>query len=136
MQSSLEYGPVRINGISRWVLDAYMALTDFKKHPSPLDRAKAAVDVIYQSGITSDDLSYLPISVLLPLREAIKICQEYPPMDWEPAQYVLIDRYDLAKMASVTWGENALGFGEAYRYKLETVSGFASLLCRFLLTSE
>lgn len=99
-----------------------MALTDFKKHTSPLDRARAAVEILHQYRISSDDLSYLPISVLLPLREAIKICQEYPPMDWEPAQYMLIDRCDLAKMASVTWGENTLGFGEAYRYKLETVS--------------
>ncbi|KAG8935200.1 Anaphase-promoting complex subunit 1 [Tulasnella sp. 408] len=122
LQPALEYGPIRINATSRLVLDAFMALTDFKKHTSPLDRARAAVEILHQYRISSDDLSYLPISVLLPLREAIKICQEYPPMDWEPAQYMLIDRCDLAKMASVTWGENTLGFGEAYRYKLETKS--------------
>ncbi|KAG9014914.1 Anaphase-promoting complex subunit 1 [Tulasnella sp. 427] len=120
LKPALEYGPIRINATARLVLDAFMALTDFAKHSSPLDRARAAVDILHQYRAAPDDLAYLPISVLLPLREALKICQEYPFPDWDPAHYMLIDRCDLAKMASVTWGENALGYGEAYRYKLET----------------
>lgn len=121
--ASLEYGLTRtFHATHRFVTDAYTALTDVKKHPNPLDRAKAAVSVMSAYGMTSEQLHQFPFGISVPLKEALKLCQEAPPMDWEPHQYVLIDRYDLAKMAGFDWENNSSGFGEAYRYKQEAVS--------------
>lgn len=119
----MEYGIKRSSHmLYRFVQDAYTALTDSKKHPSPLDRAKATVLVVHGYGLTADKLNLLPFGISIPIKEALKLCQEAPPMDWEPQQYVLIDRFDLAKMAAFDWENNVSGFGEAYRYKQEAVS--------------
>ncbi|KAJ3688112.1 hypothetical protein LUZ61_017276 [Rhynchospora tenuis] len=42
-------------------------------------------------------LDLLPVGVSLPLRHALDICRDSPPLDWPAAAYVLVGREDLAR---------------------------------------
>ncbi|KAG9007464.1 Anaphase-promoting complex subunit 1 [Tulasnella sp. JGI-2019a] len=114
----LEYYPISVASISSRVLDLYPTLMDTKARPDPIARAQEVVSSMARSGFTSHHLAGLPLGVSLPLKEAIRLCQENPPMDWSPALYKLIDRMDLAKMAS-DWTTHYPGYGESFKYKRE-----------------
>ena len=106
--------------MSRIINEAYRQLTNFAALPPAIERAKAAVTVLYHHGLTAEDVGRLPFGVATPLKEALALCREYPPPDWDPAQYLLIDRIDLAKMSGYEWNRGAW-FGDSYRYKQEAV---------------
>ncbi|KAG8883968.1 Anaphase-promoting complex subunit 1 [Tulasnella sp. 332] len=114
----LEYFPVTVASISSRVLELYPALMDTATRPDAVMRAQEAVSLMSKCGITSHNISALPLGVSLPLKEAIRLCQDNPPMDWSPGLYKLIDRMDLAKMAS-DWTTHYPGYGESFKYKRE-----------------
>ncbi|XP_074644686.1 anaphase-promoting complex subunit 1-like [Tubulanus polymorphus] len=53
-----------------------------------------------EMNLTLKDLEYLPIGVVLPLREAIFQSRVSPPSDWPEQAYVLVGRQDLSKQIS------------------------------------
>ncbi|XP_052275462.1 anaphase-promoting complex subunit 1-like isoform X2 [Dreissena polymorpha] len=54
-----------------------------------------------QLGMTEKELMYLPVGIVLPLREAIFHCRCNPPSDWPEEAYTLIGREDISKLLSL-----------------------------------
>ena len=54
-----------------------------------------------QLGMSEKDLSYLPVGIILPIREAIFHCRCNPPSDWPEEAYILIGRQDISKLMSL-----------------------------------
>jgi anaphase-promoting complex subunit 1 len=51
--------------------------------------------------MTERDLTYLPVGIALPIREAIFHCRCNPPSDWPEESYALIGREDISKLMSL-----------------------------------
>ncbi|ESO93615.1 hypothetical protein LOTGIDRAFT_232653 [Lottia gigantea] len=66
----------------------------FQLHPVT-NIAEKLVLTMTELGIISRDLEYLPVGIVLPLREAILNCRCNPPSDWPEKAYSLIGREDL-----------------------------------------
>ncbi|XP_053374220.1 anaphase-promoting complex subunit 1-like [Mercenaria mercenaria] len=54
-----------------------------------------------QLGMTERDLTYLPVGIALPIREAIFHCRCNPPSDWPEEAYTLTGREDISKLLSL-----------------------------------
>ena len=48
------------------------------------------VNLFLMTGITEKELSYLPVGIVLPIREAIFHCRCNPPSDWPKEAYHLV----------------------------------------------
>jgi len=125
LEPSKEYGNMDPLMMTRQILDTYHSLTNFEKTPAAIDRARHAV-LMMAYRFHPTDLSRMPFGVALPLKEAARLCQDQPQMDWPPIVYTVIGRLDLAKMAG--GDTTGMGFGDAYRHKKEFVSFFAHIL--------
>ncbi|KAG8964454.1 Anaphase-promoting complex subunit 1 [Tulasnella sp. 419] len=113
---SFEYGRVDPFGTTKFALDILTALTEPSgPDNSPLGRARKMVMVMQGYG-GQMDYQKLPFGLMVPVMEAIRLCQDQPPMDWPAVAYDIVDRPDLAKMAS---GDGGFTFGDAYKYKRE-----------------
>jgi len=55
-----------------------------------LEGENAMIFEMVKFGFTSKDLESLPFGIAVPLREAIRKCQENPPEDWPEEAYILI----------------------------------------------
>jgi hypothetical protein len=53
----------------------------------------SVVDILLQQGWTTRQLETLPMSIALPLREALRHCQWHPHYDWPSEAYTLIGKY-------------------------------------------
>lgn len=98
---SYEYGPLDALPMTTSLLAIYTALKDAAdlSPGSTRERAHKTVLKILERGISLADINRLPLSIALPLLEAIRTAQNSPPPDWPPEAYALIGRDDLAKMA-------------------------------------
>ena len=59
------------------------------------------------TGMTERDLSYLPVGIVLPIRDAIYQCRCNPPSDWPEEAYVLIgkshEKKHIYEMCNTGW---------------------------------
>ncbi|KAF4980899.1 hypothetical protein FZEAL_3184 [Fusarium zealandicum] len=62
----------------------------------PSSTAVQMVEAMRDSGITTLVLDTLPEAVLVPLRDAISLCQPHPPTSWSKDLLELVDRRDIS----------------------------------------
>ncbi|RDA92755.1 hypothetical protein CP533_1413 [Ophiocordyceps camponoti-saundersi (nom. inval.)] len=58
--------------------------------------AAQMVEAMKSCGITHQVLETLPEAILVPLQDAISLCQPYPPSDWTPDLLELVKRGDIS----------------------------------------
>ena len=90
-----ELGKLNLFPQIRLLCNIYDRLSYCFKRPI-LSRAHETVYWMAQNGVTTDWIRSLSFGIAMPIWEMIRICQNFPPISWSPAEYGFIFRPDLA----------------------------------------
>lgn len=82
----------------RWepILPRTLMFKEFFRLLKPTTSAVQMVEAMRDAGITNFVLDSLPEAVLVPLRDAISLCQPHPPTSWSKDLLELVDRRDIS----------------------------------------
>ncbi|KAH6966330.1 hypothetical protein EDB82DRAFT_579922 [Fusarium venenatum] len=82
----------------RWepILPRTLMFKQFFRLLKPTTSAIQMVEAMRDTGITNLVLDNLPEAVLVPLRDAISLCQPHPPTSWSKDLLELVDRRDIS----------------------------------------
>ncbi|KAF5027271.1 hypothetical protein F66182_614 [Fusarium sp. NRRL 66182] len=82
----------------RWepIVPRTLMFKQFFKFMKPSTSAVQMVEAMRDAGITTLILDTLPEAVLVPLRDAISLCQPHPPTSWSKDLLELVDRRDIS----------------------------------------
>ncbi|KAF4468553.1 anaphase-promoting complex subunit 1 [Fusarium albosuccineum] len=82
----------------RWepLLPRTLMFKQFFRFLKPSTSAVQMVEAMRDAGITTLVLDTLPEAVLVPLRDAISLCQPHPPTSWSKDLLELVDRRDIS----------------------------------------
>lgn len=87
---------------TRWdsIVPRTMMFKRFFRMLKPTSSAVEMVEAMYHCGLTKYILQTLPEGVLVPLQDAITLCQPHPPHAWSPELLELVKRSDMISILS------------------------------------
>lgn len=83
---------------SRWdsILPRTLMFKRFFSLVKPNATAVQMVEVMKDCGLTNHVLETLPEAILIPLQDAIALCQPHPPSSWSDEMLELVKRTDIS----------------------------------------
>ncbi|KAI5467092.1 putative 20S cyclosome subunit [Mariannaea sp. PMI_226] len=100
--ADIYYGRARLSETEksqdgRWdlILPRTLMFKQFLRHIRPSTSASQIVETMHDAGITTFVLDTLPEAVIVPLQDAISLCQPHPPSTWSKDLLELVKRSDI-----------------------------------------